>query len=285
MTETRTCNYCGRSEAEHPELKWHSRNQCSTCHIARRRAKLEDENLLKTCKQCGRTSTEHPEMSWNSRTQCWACCNARRKEKLEDETVLKTCKECGSNSRDSPELKWRSKVSCEPCARARSYGEPWQRAWHSVRSVASKSLGGMKHIPESLNNLEAFKAHIEANFYSRKMSWERFGVGRGKWQIDHILPVSDYDPEIHDPETYFGIFNLQGLFYRHNMAKSNLEPEAVSLAIEADRLLWSVEDLPSERKAAFVQAAKRLMDDIHQKLQHAIHLTNEEHSKCQNAKK
>ena len=323
MTEIRTCKHCGRGEAEHPDLKWNSRTQCTTCHNARREEKLADENVLKTCKHCGRDSRNDPDLKWHRHTQCRPCrasqrkekladenvfktcrdcgrdsrndpdltwysyvqcrpCRAsQRKEKLADENVFKTCRDCGRDSRNDPDLKWHNRGHCKPCSVEKYYGHPWQRALRAARSRASDILGGAKFIPESLDNLEIFKQHMEGKFYSPQMVWERFGPGRGRWQVDHVLPVSDFNPDIHDPETYFGLTNIQPLWYRHNASKANLEPEAVSLVIKADRLLWAAEDLPSERKAASVLAAKKLLDEVGQIIEKAIQLFNEEYSKCQ----
>lgn len=191
-------------------------------------------------------------------------------------TEFRMCRYCGKNSTMHPNLAWNSRNQCRPCNWARMNPNPESRAWRQARDRARKKLGSAKLIPESLGDKDAFRGHIEKQFYSPHMTWETWGAGRGKWQIDHILPVSDFNPEIHDVETYFGLDNLQPLWYRHNMAKSNLEPDAVLLAIDADRLVWAVEDLPAERRDKFARAARRLLDETHRNIENAIRITREE---------
>ena len=268
MTETRTCKYCGRGEAEHPDLKWHRRTQCKPCNSKRAKAKLEDENVLKTCKYCGRDSENHPELRWVSRTQCKSCSGARYRASRD--SAYKTCGQCGKNSTDSPGLKWDTMTRCRPCSEEKYYGQPWLRVWRRARASASEVLGGIRHLPESLNDVEIFKKHIEEQFYSPRMTWEKFGQGRGHWQIDHILPRSNFNPKIHDPETYFGLSNLQPLWYRHNMAKSNLEPNAVRLAIDVDRVTFMVQDLPADNQIYYGVRVDQMVERFHREIENLI---------------
>lgn len=67
-------------------------------------------------------------------------------------------------------------------------------------------------------NWEQAKAHIE-NLWQEGMSWQNHGRGKGKWNIDHIRPVSSFkDNELHLMNL---IENLQPLWFEDNMIKGN----------------------------------------------------------------
>jgi hypothetical protein len=60
------------------------------------------------------------------------------------------------------------------------------------------------------------------------MTWANYGLGRDKWQIDHIRPVSSFDPTTH-PSVVNALSNLRpmwavtrvvdGIEYEGNMNK------------------------------------------------------------------
>lgn len=65
---------------------------------------------------------------------------------------------------------------------------------------------------------EEAKAHIE-RLWEEGMSWENHGRGHGKWNIDHIRPVSSFkDDELHLMNL---IKNLQPLWFEENILKGN----------------------------------------------------------------
>jgi hypothetical protein len=65
------------------------------------------------------------------------------------------------------------------------------------------------------------KAHIES-LWKEGMNWNNHGQGRGKWQIDHIRPVSSFtSEEIH---LMNHITNLQPLWSDENNSKGNYYP-------------------------------------------------------------
>lgn len=64
-----------------------------------------------------------------------------------------------------------------------------------------------------------FRIYLESKFESG-MTWENFGKGKDKWNIDHIMPCAIFD--LTDPEHQkrcFHFSNLQPLWATQNMAK------------------------------------------------------------------
>lgn len=180
------------------------------------------------------------------------------------------CRYCGKNNALHASLKFASRNQCRPCNQERSNRDTAITAWRCAR-WHGKDIGGSANLPDSLGDQDEFKRHIESQFYTPHMTWDTYGKGRGKWQIDHIIPRSDFSGDIGDKnevERIFGLANLQPLWYRHNMAKSNLEPQATMLAIDTDTLMWSLEDLANEdtrfRYAVLVQ---QLLQGTHQRIQ------------------
>jgi hypothetical protein len=72
--------------------------------------------------------------------------------------------------------------------------------------------------------IEELIKHLEAQFKDR-MSWENYGFGNDKWNIDHIIPCSSFD--LTDPEQQkkcFHYTNLQPLWQLDNISKGAKVP-------------------------------------------------------------
>ncbi len=71
---------------------------------------------------------------------------------------------------------------------------------------------------------EEWRAHLESTF-KPGMTWENYGQGEGKWEIDHIAPVSSFDQENHLQRLICWNFkNTQALWSHENMAKGDTLP-------------------------------------------------------------
>jgi hypothetical protein len=69
-------------------------------------------------------------------------------------------------------------------------------------------------------SIEHLRLHLEL-FWGDGMSWENWGYGKSKWNIDHIKPVSKFD--VSDRNQFLEVVhysNLQPLWYEDNMRKS-----------------------------------------------------------------
>jgi hypothetical protein len=70
-------------------------------------------------------------------------------------------------------------------------------------------------------SIDYLKSHLEKQF-TKGMSWSNWGIGEGKWNIDHIRPCSNFDlskPE--EQRKCFNYSNLQPLWALDNILKSN----------------------------------------------------------------
>jgi hypothetical protein len=77
-----------------------------------------------------------------------------------------------------------------------------------------------RYIRDIGGTLPQFKTHIESLFQPG-MTWDNHGNGRDDWSIDHIIPISTAKSveEVYQLSKYK---NLQPLWHRDNMLKSNL---------------------------------------------------------------
>lgn len=63
--------------------------------------------------------------------------------------------------------------------------------------------------------------HLERQF-KPGMSWDNYGVGKNKWSIDHIIPLSKFDLSIRDEFLIACNYkNLQPLWFEENSSKGN----------------------------------------------------------------
>jgi hypothetical protein len=66
---------------------------------------------------------------------------------------------------------------------------------------------------------QEYRDHLESK-WTEGMNWDNYGKGEGKWQVDHIIPVSSFDQS--DPEQRkicWNFSNTQPLWIEDNMAK------------------------------------------------------------------
>lgn len=68
-----------------------------------------------------------------------------------------------------------------------------------------------------------FIAHIERQ-WMKGMTWANHGVGRGKWNIDHIIPCASFDLTKREQMRCFHYTNLRPLWGRTNIRKGDSTP-------------------------------------------------------------
>lgn len=69
-----------------------------------------------------------------------------------------------------------------------------------------------------------FKAYIESKF-TPGMTWENWGQGADKWNMDHIIPTSSFDmKKEEDQQKCWHYSNFQPLWQKDNIAKSDILP-------------------------------------------------------------
>lgn len=87
------------------------------------------------------------------------------------------------------------------------------RRYFDIKTNPRKTMDVVGCTPQEL------KIKIETNF-EEWMSWDNYGYGKGKWVIDHIIPLSSAT-NIEELYKLCHYSNLQPLCWEENMKKSN----------------------------------------------------------------
>lgn len=73
-------------------------------------------------------------------------------------------------------------------------------------------------------DIPTFKEHIEKSF-KENMSWENYGFGDDKWNIDHIIPIlykqDNIEPSIEEVGKRLHYLNTQAMWQPENFSKGN----------------------------------------------------------------
>lgn len=86
--------------------------------------------------------------------------------------------------------------------------------------IGGRSKGGRLHLLLGCS-IDFFKQYLEAMF-EEGMRWENYGGGRGKWNIDHIVPCDKFDLQDElQQKICFHYTNLQPMWHEENCSKSN----------------------------------------------------------------
>ncbi len=94
--------------------------------------------------------------------------------------------------------KWRArnKLECVSYRRKREKVDPNFKARNRLRNYLYMAViknRKSERIRALLGcSVMEFKAHLESQF-TNGMSWATYGNGQGKWSIDHIKPLSEFD--------------------------------------------------------------------------------------------
>ena len=69
-------------------------------------------------------------------------------------------------------------------------------------------------------SIKEFKIWLESKFIEN-MSWENYGFGMDKWNIDHIIPISNFKhlDTLEEQKICFNYTNLQPLWQKDNFEK------------------------------------------------------------------
>lgn len=96
----------------------------------------------------------------------------------------------------------------------------------NLRNRLSKMMRGKIKSGSAVKDLgcsvEQFKKYLESLF-KPGMSWENYGFGKDKWNIDHILPLSKFNLSERDQFLRACHYsNLQPLWHIENIKKSDI---------------------------------------------------------------
>jgi len=207
----KTCLECNaRDRVRHERFKNRHPNRCSRCSRCNEPYEPDPEGPifngrpLQTCESC-RWVCEHGNRGSKECGHCTERVRARRNE-------LRRLNICAHARR---------KDRCMLCS-------PVDALAAAVRGRSTQALKRDKknHSLEFLGcNVAAFRSHIEAQFQDG-MSWDNYGNGAGKWNIDHITPIKypgakGGPPTLEEVAARLHYTNTQPMWAAENIAKGN----------------------------------------------------------------
>lgn len=142
------------------------------------------------------------------------------------------CKRCTVNrsskwAENNPERVTQAK---RESSRRKRESDPSYRAFINCRNRLNKIMRGVNkkrgsHFSE-LTGITArgLATHIESQF-TEGMNWSNYGIGEGKWVVDHITPARFFDHEIEcELKKCWHYTNLRPMWYKENLDKSDWLP-------------------------------------------------------------
>lgn len=155
------------------------------------------------------------------------------------------CNGCGI---DKPATEFRKrKRQCRECLngikRGRWASDPQFRLKNLASARYKKELKkyGMDKTRATMSLIGCtateLRQHIEAQF-TDGMTWANHGNGRGKWNVDHIVPCAAFDFKSEEQQNQCNHFsNLQPLWFEDNMRKGARLDWAPEVAGGVDQML------------------------------------------------
>lgn len=202
-------------------------SQCRDCygeHRGRRKL-LEQNKAIEGCapKRCSTCDSVKPSRDFHvSRKspdgrayECKECRNARSKRLYRENRDKYAVARKRWNERNASQRRLSASKFHE-----RNKRKPEYLLARSIRSgvrrglIAGKPNGAWRHLPYSVDDL---RAHIERQFLPG-MSWGNYG----KWQVDHITPLSSFEissPDCDEFRRTWCLSNLRPLWAKDNLRK------------------------------------------------------------------
>jgi len=100
---------------------------------------------------------------------------------------------------------------------------PTARVAHNLRSHLGHVLSGRRkfgHLGDLIGcDFESLMKHLESTF-TDGMNWSNYGLGIGKWSVDHAVPLSAFDLETEEGQRKASHWsNLKAMWYSENSSK------------------------------------------------------------------
>lgn len=225
------CSECfGGSRCEHNKIKL----KCRICFMKKPcehgviRSKCGECESIRLAKEASRTKPD----GWTKRcihdvvkARCRIC---GAKNYCEHNKLRYTCRLCGGN--DGKCEHGIKKLRCRDCGGSQICAHSKIKTYcnicdpiGSLKGIVScrvRSALGKGKLKKSLEyvgcTVEELMAHLEAQF-QEGMTWDN----RGKWHIDHIVPVKYGDPTPEEVIARLHYTNLQPLWAEENLSKHN----------------------------------------------------------------
>jgi hypothetical protein len=192
---------------------------CSVCHIEKEIEEFYKDKHDVTGRSC----------------RCIACDkikNAKHREKNREKAKETSSNYYYANREEILKEAVTYRIKARPRVRewwlARYHNDPYFRLTQNLRGRFLRALEGNYKGGHAVRDLgctiEFFKEYLESLFQPG-MTWDNWGVGKGKWNIDHHMPLSAFD--LTDRQHVLlavNYLNLRPMWFEENMAKGSKVP-------------------------------------------------------------
>lgn len=176
------CLYCDRVESS----RWYkSKTQCASCNKKEWYAKNKQKSLQKSAEWHAKNSDKVAEIK------------ARWFQENKHDVYEKRRDKLGSDLN--------FKISCNLRSRL-------------ANAIKNRSKGGSAVVDLGCS-IEELRKHLES-LWQPGMSWENYGKGKGRWNIDHRVPLCSFDLSAREQlQQACHYSNLQPLWEKDNLSK------------------------------------------------------------------
>lgn len=208
---------------------------------------LVDENSTKTCTKCfyKKSITEFGANKRGTLSWCKACSAVLKRSTIKSRVVIGLCGDCGSDDTDGYYYCSRCRANRKlykraPMAQVKRRDRDNERRRTDIQYRLSRIL--RKRLYGALHGDTRYASHVRdlgctmpeliiyiENQFTNGMSWENYGNGTDKWNIDHIIALADVD--LTDREQLLKVVhytNLRPLWQRENCARYALDKKKVA---------------------------------------------------------
>ena len=195
------CIDCGKPKKSNHQRKSERCYSCGCLH-GRKHNDYNQKEGFRICKKCNEEKPLTEEFFYYRQraenifhSSCRDCFGVKQQE-------YRTSKRGKQKQKDN----WKKKMS-NPVYRLRNQVS---KAIHKALVRTGNSKGGesvMEHLPYTIEEL---KAHLE-NQFDDTMTWENYGCGEGKWNIDHIYPQSRLPYDSMEHPNFLECWRLENL--------------------------------------------------------------------------
>lgn len=203
--------------------------RCAACHVARRKARATGRSTG-PCVKCGAKLS----LKRNTTGHCAACYRRSVPRAKRGPTGKPSWNAGRSIYRDREH----QRSSVNEARRVRRATLPTSGVIADrLRTLIRNSFrrrGLLKHTKTTALlgcSLVEFREHLERQFVDG-MTWNNYGNGHARWNIDHIVPLSSFDLTSEDEQrAAFHYTNCQPLWALDNMRKANKSALAITATV------------------------------------------------------
>ena len=184
--------YAGRRENATPE-QWAASLDYTKCW----RERNVESSRRSSRESAARRRAIKPEAVRQANLRCYHADPDRFREIARKAYRARVATEDGRNSRRQVQYRWNMRNADRVKAerRERWLADPRFRIGSNLRRRLNKFLrggSGGSAVRDLGCSVDDLKAHLERQFLPG-MSWNNWGAGQGKWQIDHVYPLAKAD--------------------------------------------------------------------------------------------